>query len=63
MFGIISYCSASKAYTQENLDVALKLQAEMCADMGGTEVYKPLEAVFNMKNKNQPVSVSSTAIN
>ncbi|XP_048773306.2 von Willebrand factor A domain-containing protein 5A-like isoform X2 [Ostrea edulis] len=56
IFNIVSFgttfstlFSKSKPYNEENLEEAMHLQRNMRADMGGTEIFKPLENVF--KNK------------
>ncbi|XP_060552029.1 von Willebrand factor A domain-containing protein 5A-like [Ruditapes philippinarum] len=43
------FSSGSKKYTESSLNEAIKVQKEMDADMGGTEILKPLEQVFNKK--------------
>ncbi|XP_048773309.1 von Willebrand factor A domain-containing protein 5A-like isoform X2 [Ostrea edulis] len=56
IFNIVSFgtkfstlFSKSKSYNEKNLEKAMHLQRKMGADMGGTEIFKPLENVF--KNK------------
>jgi hypothetical protein len=39
----------SKPYNEENLEEAMDLQRNMRADMGGTEIFKPLENIFQNK--------------
>ncbi|XP_053392399.1 von Willebrand factor A domain-containing protein 5A-like isoform X2 [Mercenaria mercenaria] len=56
-FNIISFGSSfsslfsgsSKKYAEDSLNEAIKLQEKMSADMGGTEILKPLESVFKKK--------------
>lgn len=45
-----SLFSKSKQYTESTLKQALTLQKSMTADMGGTEIFKPLESVFEKKS-------------
>lgn len=40
----------SQPYTESTLKEALSLQESMTADMGGTEIFKPLESVFKNKS-------------
>ncbi|XP_052281441.1 von Willebrand factor A domain-containing protein 5A-like isoform X2 [Dreissena polymorpha] len=63
-FNVVSFGSefsclfdGSEPYTEKSLKKALKLQKAMEADMGGTEMYKPLEHVLKAKVKNQPRNV------
>ncbi|XP_062620555.1 von Willebrand factor A domain-containing protein 5A-like [Saccostrea cucullata] len=56
LFNVVSFGSVfsflfpkSQQYNEENLEEALNLQKKMDADMGGTEIYKPLEEVFRTK--------------
>ncbi|XP_078314780.1 von Willebrand factor A domain-containing protein 5A-like isoform X2 [Crassostrea virginica] len=65
IFNIVSFGSTykslfskSKQYNEENLKKALKLQKSMSANMGGTEIFKPLENVF----KNKPSASYSRQI-
>ncbi|XP_055997226.1 von Willebrand factor A domain-containing protein 5A-like isoform X3 [Ostrea edulis] len=57
IFNIVSFgttfttlFSKSKPYNEETLEKALELQRNMCADMGGTEIFKPLENIFKNKH-------------
>ncbi|XP_060552028.1 von Willebrand factor A domain-containing protein 5A-like [Ruditapes philippinarum] len=43
------FSSGSKKYTRSRLTKAIRVQKLMNADMGGTEILKPLEYVFNNK--------------
>ena len=36
-------------YNKKTLEEALALQKKMNADMGGTEIYKPLEEIYKTK--------------
>lgn len=45
-----SLFSKSEQYTESTLKQALTLQKSMTADMGGTEIFKPLESVFKKKS-------------
>ncbi|WAQ96473.1 VWA5A-like protein, partial [Mya arenaria] len=63
-FNVVSFGSnynclfnKNKECTVETLDEALKVQAIMDADMGGTEIYKPLEYVLREKVQQQPRNV------
>ncbi|WAQ96448.1 VWA5A-like protein [Mya arenaria] len=63
-FNVVSFGSnykclfdKSKEYSEETLDEALQVQAKMGADMGGTEIYKPLEYVLKEKVQQQPRNV------
>ncbi|XP_061170035.1 von Willebrand factor A domain-containing protein 5A-like [Saccostrea echinata] len=56
IFNVVSFGSSysklftrSLEYNEKNLQNAMDLQKNMIADMGGTEIYKPLEDIF--KNK------------
>ncbi|XP_061170034.1 von Willebrand factor A domain-containing protein 5A-like [Saccostrea echinata] len=56
LFNVVSFGSdfsflfaKSKQYNEENLEEALNLQKKMDANMGGTEIFKPLERVFRSK--------------
>ena len=40
---------SSQEYNEENLRKALDLQKTMEADMGGTEIFKPLKGIFKQK--------------
>ena len=56
------YPFRSKQYNEENLKKALKLQKSMSANMGGTEIFKPLENVFKNKpsaSYSRQVSISN----
>ncbi|XP_052281439.1 von Willebrand factor A domain-containing protein 5A-like isoform X2 [Dreissena polymorpha] len=63
-FNVVSFGSEfsclfdrSEPYTEKSLKKALILQKTMEADMGGTEMYKPLEHVLKAKVKKQPRNV------
>lgn len=45
-----SLFSKSQPYTESTLKKALSLQESMTAEMGGTEIFKPLESVFKNKS-------------
>ncbi|XP_062620575.1 von Willebrand factor A domain-containing protein 5A-like isoform X2 [Saccostrea cucullata] len=56
IFNVVSFGSRfytlfpkSEEYNEENLEEALNLQKTMEADMGGTEIFRPLENVFSNK--------------
>nr|XP_022326522.1 von Willebrand factor A domain-containing protein 5A-like isoform X3 [Crassostrea virginica] len=56
IFNIVSFGSTysflfptSQEYNEENLRKALDLQKTMEADMGGTEIFKPLKGIFKQK--------------
>ncbi|XP_061169693.1 von Willebrand factor A domain-containing protein 5A-like isoform X2 [Saccostrea echinata] len=56
LFNVVSFGSdfsflfpKSEQYNEENLEEAINLQKKMDADMGGTEIFKPLECVFKTK--------------
>ncbi|XP_061170037.1 von Willebrand factor A domain-containing protein 5A-like [Saccostrea echinata] len=56
IFNVISFGSRfstlfpkSVEYNEKNLEEALNLQKRMKADMGGTEIFKPLDNVFSNK--------------
>ncbi|WAQ96449.1 VMA5A-like protein [Mya arenaria] len=63
-FNVVSFGSnykclfnKSKEYCEKTLNEALKVQAKMGADMGGTEIFKPLEYVLKEKVQQQPRNV------
>ncbi|XP_050690346.1 von Willebrand factor A domain-containing protein 5A-like isoform X2 [Eriocheir sinensis] len=55
LFNVVSFGSdysllfpeGSRTYTEETLKIALNLQATMDADMGGTEILKPLQSIYS----------------
>ncbi|XP_052814966.1 von Willebrand factor A domain-containing protein 5A-like isoform X2 [Mya arenaria] len=58
-FGSMYDClfNESKHYSERTLNEALMVLANMDADMGGTEIYKPLEYVLREKVQQQPRNV------
>ncbi|XP_062620571.1 von Willebrand factor A domain-containing protein 5A-like isoform X1 [Saccostrea cucullata] len=57
IFNVVSFGSSysklftrSLEYNENNLQSAMDLQKNMMADMGGTEIYKPLEDIFKNKS-------------
>ncbi|XP_052777461.1 von Willebrand factor A domain-containing protein 5A-like [Mya arenaria] len=63
-FNVVSFGSnytclfnKSKEYCEKTLNEALKVQAKMGADMGGTEIYQPLAYVIKQKVQQQPRNV------
>lgn len=51
MIEIIIVFHRSEEYTEKTLKKALSLQSSMDADMGGTEILKPLTAIYREKEK------------
>ena len=46
MIFFVSSCSGSVKYSEDSLNKAVALQAEMDADYGGTEILRPLEDIY-----------------
>lgn len=51
MITIIIVFHRSEEYTEKTLKKAVSLQSSMDADMGGTEILKPLTAIYREKAK------------